>query len=1146
MASGAVNSGHVASGAVIGSVGGGAFTIASGTIGPNDLGSGSVGSGAIASGQVTNLKLGSGSVTSGTIASGQVGQFHIASGSVTSGRLGVAGTPTGALFLRDDFTWVAPGGASITSGSVGSGAVASGTVQGFFGTTRHIASGTIGVDDFGSGAVTAGTVGSGAIASGNVASGQIADFHFASGAHIDAASYNFTVFNTLHMISGVRAVALNTNTSGATGVRIAQPDAPLSILSGNFMPAIGVVLDNVDSGQPARVYHHGPIYSSGFIGISGGTQQDQDSLIVLRSGLVGTGRVKDFTSGFIQQLGWSFNRSGVFLEVRAQGSGMLHANSIQSGDVVLDVNRVIDNAAPAGFGGFIAAEPISGVRAVTYRLRPGGFVAPLIIMAQAAMSGRMPAVGILTGNYNSGDEIVQFSGSPNPGIIMFGRASLVTSGFIGSTQPYSGAAWSGAVIGQPLFVGNSGELSRIAPSASGSMIQPLGIVAGINDAATGAVGELSVGYRPASGDISWLRLGSGAILSGHVGSGQIITQNIASGADIDFANAIVDNDHYSVCDDLSSGLAWVYASGFDGAGRALVGRCNPYDPNKMPAIGAVIDTVSGAVASVIIAGFLRTPRLQLQFGAPTGPFALYIGSGGAASTLNIVGNTSGAIVQQCGVMLPNNGQASGIMFVNTIPVGVGDILQSRLGAASVGGAQIQSGAINGVFHILSGSVGWQNLGSGSVLSGQLGSGQVSTNHIALSASIYLSIITEKVTISGRAANAISGDISPDVPGGGKAITIAAVRIASGGNSGTVLFERILPAGGAAFPQHAGVITQNTFSGDLVNVITHGIVRNVWAHGGRAGDFLYITRSGGLAPIFSGNDPNGFGGGTFVAGAELDYPPDPVGLILSTSGANVGSGYSDVLVFPPSMMLSGAANFTSLGLNAVQSGNIRSGTIGHIHIRAQGILSGDLGAASVVGNAFLVNSMVASGSLGANDIGIGQIGSGHIFADAVVSGKIGSGNIITYSRVVAEDSYVTQETISGVRAVQINRSGFLRIAMAAVSGRMPANGVAFGNALSGGALLFVVTGKNVGPAAEIGSGLCISGRMGSRLWVGASGQLVTISGGGPTIGVGITNSGAQGQLIGIVASSGAVYINTDPPFLLSGAAVITTNTQFWPL
>ena len=199
LASGTVNSGAIASGSVVGSLGGGAFTIASGTIGPNELGSGAV--------------------LSGAIASGQVGNFAISSGAITSGRIGTAGTPNGAQFLRDDFTWAATT-ATIGSGSVGSGAIASGAVEGFFGTTRQIASGSIGVFDFGSGAVVAGTVGSGAIVSGSIASGSIGQFHNASGTVNSGAVASGAVIGSLG--GGAFTIASGTigpNDVGSGGIR---------------------------------------------------------------------------------------------------------------------------------------------------------------------------------------------------------------------------------------------------------------------------------------------------------------------------------------------------------------------------------------------------------------------------------------------------------------------------------------------------------------------------------------------------------------------------------------------------------------------------------------------------------------------------------------------------------------------------------------------------------------------------------------------------------------------------------------------------------------------------------------------------------------------------------------------------------------
>jgi hypothetical protein len=272
-ASGAVNSGHVASGAVLGQAGGGAFTIASGTIG--------------------TLDIGSGAIVSGLLGSGQVGSFHIASGAVGSGRLAVAGTPDGTKLLRDDFTWTTPGAASVNSGDIGSGKIASGAVQGFFGTTRDIASGTVGVWDFGSGAIQSGAIASGQVGGGHVASGSLNTYNLASGTATTAALFVMQSISgtawaniTEEIISGGRVVSM----SPSGNIRIA-----MSSVSGR-MPAVGVVFDNVASGITANVYTLGNFqFTSGMGDYSGYVGQQ---VYVGRSGQIVT------TSG-------SFNSGGL-------------------------------------------------------------------------------------------------------------------------------------------------------------------------------------------------------------------------------------------------------------------------------------------------------------------------------------------------------------------------------------------------------------------------------------------------------------------------------------------------------------------------------------------------------------------------------------------------------------------------------------------------------------------------------------------------------------------------------------------------------------------------------------------------------------------------------------------------------------------
>lgn len=99
------------------------------------------------------------------------------------------------------FTRQVPLSGLLISGLIGSGLISSGSVQGFFGNTRNIASGTVGSFDFGSGAVTAGTVGSGAVQSGNISSGVVQGF-FGTGRHIVSGTIGSADFGSGAVLSG--------------------------------------------------------------------------------------------------------------------------------------------------------------------------------------------------------------------------------------------------------------------------------------------------------------------------------------------------------------------------------------------------------------------------------------------------------------------------------------------------------------------------------------------------------------------------------------------------------------------------------------------------------------------------------------------------------------------------------------------------------------------------------------------------------------------------------------------------------------------------------------------------------------------------------------------------------------------------------
>ena len=153
-----------------------------------------------------------------------------------------------------------------------------------------------------------------------------------------------------------------------------------------------------------------------------------------------------------------------------------------------------------------------------------------------------------------------------------------------------------------------------------------------------------------------------------------------------------------------------------------------------------------------------------------------------------------------------------------------------------------------------------------------------------------------------------------------------------------------------------------------------------------------------------------------------------------------------------------------------------------------------------------SGVVVSGQLGDNTVSSGNISSGSISAFHIASGgafssgligsySIASGTIITRAGYVTPynsgllSTIITEEPISGVRAVTISQSGVLRIAMASVSGRMPAIGIVVDNVASGIQANVYAIG-----AFQLSSGMNdFSGYLGQPLVVGRSGQIVTYSG-----------------------------------------------------
>lgn len=172
---------------------------------------------------------------------------------------------------------------------------------------------------------------------------------------------------------------------------------------------------------------------------------------------------------------------------------------------------------------------------------------------------------------------------------------------------------------------------------------------------------------------------------------------------------------------------------------------------------------------------------------------------------------------------------------------------------------------------------------------------------------------------------------------------------------------------------------------------------------------------------------------------------------------------------------------------------------------------------------------------------GGINSGVLANNSVLSGNIASGQLDTYHHasgcVVRASQFaapvasgtawnlITEELVSGVRAVNISQSGNIRVAMAAVSGRMPAVGLVVDNVQSGIQATIYTHG-----VVQFTSGMFTGiGYFGQGVWVGRSGQPCPISG---SFCSGGFASGDEGQRLGVALALG------------SGALLLNLNTTVW--
>lgn len=428
----------------------------------------SVGSGVIAASGPAS-PLGSGVVISGNVASGQIGNNHVSSGAITSGRLGVTGTPDGSLFLRDNFTWAAIGSGSILSGAIQSGQIGSGVIQGFFGSTRHIASGTVGVWDFGSGAVIAGSVGSGAVQSGNVASGSLGRFHVGSG-QLAGFELGSGAIVSGRVASGQIGFGHLADGSVQSGTLASGSISRFAIASGSLLGfelgSGAIISGRVASGQIGFGHLADASVQSGTMA------SGQISQFALASGAANSGHV---ASGVWDSISPT-TTTGDLIVFSGTADIRLPVGAVAGSVLAVLGTSIVGWAAPpfntpfatvtflSGAGRlqwrFVTAELISGLKAVAFASGDGY----TIVRAERGSGLRLPAIGVTVSGGVSGAAI---------DVVMKGHLTNAASGMIASgfhTFPlYVGSG--GLIINRSGFMEGT---SSGDPFLSGDAVQKIG------------------------------------------------------------------------------------------------------------------------------------------------------------------------------------------------------------------------------------------------------------------------------------------------------------------------------------------------------------------------------------------------------------------------------------------------------------------------------------------------------------------------------------------------------------------------------------------------------------------------------------------------------------------------------------------------
>jgi hypothetical protein len=386
-------------------------------------------------------------------------------------------------------------------------------------------------------------------------------------------------------------------------------------------------------------------------------------------------------------------------------------------------------------------------------------------------------------------------------------------------------------------------------------------------------------------------------------------------------------------------------------------------------------------------------------------------------------------------------------------------------------------------HIGSGWVSSGMLGNGSVVSGAIGSGQVDGYQIS-SGTVMSGDIANAAVFSGSIS---SGNISNNHFSSG-----AKIDSAEWLESDNLLTAEMISGGKAVTLNSSGalVIAMAGKSGRFpaIGVVGENYVSGAAARRFHKGKFFstvdsYSGSIGVGEPIWLGISGNATDGNVLPLGSGL---AQILGYGVSVSG----------MTFEPSNQTSGL-----IGRYVVAQGEVFSGAIasGSIH------LFGLAAAALTPANVDMINNDAFSTLKFASGISAA-------FTSECVDGMVTAG---------AGETFFSEEAISGVKAVNISQSGYLRIAMAGVSGRMPAVGIVDWDMVSGQS----TSGQYVtwGGPIRVTSGLIPTSGLGLPLYVGMSGEISTKDG---------ISSGMVVQQVGINKDVETVLVSVEP-FVSSG-------------